>query len=58
MSMPVSIDGNKALVRRYYEEHVSRGAVEDVPRFVSPEYVEVHDNTRHAIGVEGAKEHI
>lgn len=54
----MSKNKNKELLRRYYEEVVSRGAVNDVARFVSPDYVEVHDNTRYAIGVEGAKEHI
>lgn len=51
-------DENKRLVRRYYEEVVTTGAIEEVPRFVSPDYVEVHDNKRYAIGIEGAKEHI
>lgn len=55
---PVSSDENKELLRCYYEDVVSTGAVDDVPGFVSPDYVEVHDNTRHAIGVEGAKAHI
>jgi predicted ester cyclase len=56
--MSVSEDENKELLRRYYEEVVSSGAVDDVPRFVSADYVEVHDNQRHTIGVEGAKAHI
>ena len=51
-------DENKRIVRRYYEEVVNTGAVDEVPRFVSPDYVEVHDNKRHAMGIEGAKEHI
>jgi len=49
---------DKKLIRRYYEEVVSTGAVDEVTRFVSPDYVEVHDNKRFAIGIEGAKEHI
>ena len=55
---PVSENENKELLRRYYEDVVSTGAVDDVPRYVSANYVEVHDNERHAIGVEGAKAHI
>lgn len=54
----VSTDDNKALVRRYYEEVVSTGAVDKVREFISPDYVEVHDSTRYAIGLDGAKEHI
>lgn len=54
----MSPEQNKDLVRRYYEEVVNTGAVDDVPRFVSPEYAEVHDDGRHAVGIQGAKEHI
>lgn len=43
----MSIDENKTLVRRYYEEVVSTGAVD-----------QVHDNKKYAIGLEGVKEHI
>jgi hypothetical protein len=49
---------NKTRVRRYYEEVVNTGAVDRVPQFVSPDYIEVHDNTRHAMGIDGAKEHL
>lgn len=54
----MSSEENKALVRRYYEDIVSTGRIEEVPRFISPDYVEVHDNCRFAIGLEGAQEHI
>jgi len=53
-----SIELNKALVRRYYEEVVTTGAEIAVPEFISPDYVEVHDNKRYAMGLEGAREHI
>jgi hypothetical protein len=56
--VPVTKDENKTLVRRYYEEVVSTGAVDQVGLFVSPDYVEVHDNRRYEIGLEGVKEHI
>lgn len=49
---------NKRLIRRYYEEVVNTGALDAVPQFVSPDYCEVHDNQRSAVGIEGAKEHI
>jgi len=54
----MSCDENKTLVRRYYEEVVSTGALDAVADFISPDYVEVHDNGRYPVGVEGAKEHI
>ena len=49
---------NKQLVRRYYEEVVSTGAVERLEEFVAADYVEVHANVRHPLGLEGAREHV
>lgn len=54
----MSNDENKALVRRYYEHVVNTGKVEEIARFVSSDYVEVHENKRHPVGLNGAKEHI
>ena len=54
----MSTEANKELVRRYYEEVVNTGDVNALSEFISPDYVEVHDNTRYPIGLEGAKEHI
>ena len=54
----MSVDENKLLVRRYYQEVVNTGNVNQLAEFISPAYVEVHNNTRHPIGLEGAKEHI
>lgn len=49
---------NKELVRRFYEEVINTGDVNTLSEFLSPDYVEVHDNTRYPIGLEGAKAHI
>ena len=54
----MSIEENKLLLRRYYEEVVNTGDVDRVGEFVSPDYVEVYNNVRHPVGLEGAKEHI
>jgi len=54
----MTIETNKALVRRYYEEIVNTGQVDDIDRFISPDYVEVHDNERNAVGLEGARDHV
>lgn len=54
----MSLDDNKRLVRRYYEEVVNAGDVDRLVDFISPDYVEVHEGTRHAIGLEGAREHV
>ena len=49
---------NKSIVRRYITEVVNTGDVENIASFISEEYVEVHHNTRHVLGIEGAKRHI
>ncbi len=49
---------NKLLVRRFYEEVVNAGNTDLIESLLSPEYCEVHDGTRHAVGLEGAKAHI
>jgi predicted ester cyclase len=51
-------EANKRLVRRYLEEVVNTGNVDALAEFVSPACVEVYNNTRHAAGLEGAKQHI
>jgi predicted ester cyclase len=54
----MSLENNKSFVRRYYEEVVNTGDVEFIESFISPEYTEIHDGKSHAIGIDGAKEHI
>lgn len=54
----MSGDQNKALVRRYYEQVVSTGDIGNLDRFIAPDYVEVHDNRRYPLGLEGAREHV
>lgn len=54
----MSVEENKLLVRPYYEEVVNTGNVDRTAEFVSPDYVEVYNNVRHSIGLEGAKQHV
>lgn len=54
----MSIEENKSFVRRYYEEVVNKADVGRLAKFVSPDYVEVYNNVRHQVGLEGAKEHL
>lgn len=54
----MSLEDNKSIVRRYYEQVVNTGNVDLVESFVSPEYTEVDEGKRNAIGIEGAKAHI
>jgi predicted ester cyclase len=54
----VPADENKLLVRRYYQEVVNTGDVSQLADFISPDFVEVHNNTPHPVGLEGAKQHM
>ena len=54
----MSTTENKLLVRRYIDEVVNTGDVDRVGLFVSPDYVEVHEGKRYALGIQGAREHI
>jgi predicted ester cyclase len=54
----MSIADNKRLVRHYYEQVVSTGAVERLAEFIAPDYVEVYEGTVYPIGLAGARDHI
>jgi predicted ester cyclase len=54
----MSTEHNKQFVRRYYEEIVNGAKVDDLAEFIAPDYVEVYNNRRHAVGIEGARRHI
>jgi predicted ester cyclase len=53
----MSLEDNKAIVRRFYEEVVNTGKVDGIESLISPEYTEVLDGERHVTGIEGAKAH-
>ena len=54
----MTTDDNKRLVRRYIDEVINTGRVDGIDEFISPDYVEVHHNATHQIGIEGAKQHV
>lgn len=54
----MSTQENKLLVRCYYEQVVNTGDVDEIAKFISPDYVEVHENQVHAMGIEGAAAHV
>lgn len=49
---------NKEIVRRYIEEVLNTGDVNNIEKFVSADYAEVHNGEHYQIGIDGAKEHI
>ena len=54
----MSSDDNKLLIRRYIEEVINTGNVDEIEKYIAPDYVEVYEGKRHPIGVKGAREHI
>jgi predicted ester cyclase len=54
----MTIDENKKIVRRYIEEAVNTGNIENLDEFISPEYIETLDPSKKILGVEGARQHI
>lgn len=54
----MSTEENKRLVRRYVEEAVNTGNVDDLARFISPDYIDTHDRSGLSNGLEGARRHI
>lgn len=54
----MSLEDNKRLVRRYYSDVVSTGAIGLIDQFIAPNYVEVHEGKRFELGIEGAKQHV
>ena len=54
----MTTESNKQLVRRYYEEVVNTGNVEYIANFISPDYVEIYEQRRYSMGIEGAVTHV
>lgn len=54
----MSLEDNKRLVRRYYSDVVSTGAIGLIDQFIAPSYAEVHEGKRFELGLEGAKQHV
>lgn len=54
----MSLEANKEITRRFYEEVVSTGTVERVAEFVAPDCVEVDGQSRVVSGIEGMMEHV
>ena len=54
----MSLEDNKRLVRRYYSDVVSTGAIGLIEQFIAPNYAEVHEGKRFELGIEGAKQHV
>jgi predicted ester cyclase len=49
---------NKSLVKDYIELVLNAGDISLIPKYVSPDYVEIYNNKKYPVGIEGAKDHI
>lgn len=49
---------NKLLIRKYIDEVVNTGNVDEIEKYVSSDYTEVFEGKRYPIGIKGAREHI
>ena len=54
----MSLEDNKRVVRRYYSDVVSTGAIGLIEQFIAPNYAEVHEGKRFELGIEGARQHV
>jgi len=54
----MSVEDNKKVTRRYYEEVVNTGDVDRTEEFIGEDYTEVMDGVRYPVGIQGAREHV
>lgn len=54
----MSVEDNKNLIRKYIEEVINTGSINEIEKFISPNYTEIHEGKRHPVGIKGAKEHL
>lgn len=54
----MSVEENKKLIRKYIEEVINTGNINEIEKFISSEYTEIQEGERHPVGIKGAIEHI
>jgi len=54
----MSLESNKLIVRKYIEEVINAGNIDEIENYISPDYTEVFEGKRYKIGIDGAKEHV
>ena len=54
----MTTEENKLLIRRYIDEVINTGNVENIGQYVSLDYTEVYEGKRYSLGIEGARQHI
>ena len=54
----MSVEGNKNLIRKFVDEVINTGNINEIEKYVSSNYTEIHEGKRYTLGINGAKEHI
>lgn len=54
----MAVKDNKKLIRKYIEEVINTGNINEIEKFISPNYAEILEGKRYLVGIEGAKEHL
>ena len=54
----MSVENNKQLIREYIEKVVNTGNVNDLEKYISPDFYEGNKPCGQIVGIEGAKQHI
>ena len=54
----MTIKDNKELIRKYIEEVINTGNINEIEKFISSNYAEIIEGKKHLVGIEGAKEHL
>ena len=54
----MSLENNKLIVRRYIEEVINTGKIDEIEDYISTDYTEVFEGKSYKLGIDGAKEHI
>ena len=49
---------NKSLVREYIEKILNTGETNNIKKYISTEYMELHNGKKIILGIEGARNHI
>ena len=54
----MSVENNKQIIREYIEKVVNTGNVDDIEKYISPDFYEGNKPGGQIVGIEGAKQHI
>ena len=56
--LTMSETDNKLLIRKYIEEVINTGVVDEIEKYISNDYTEISEGKRYPLGIDGAREHI